>query len=269
MLIKPPAKSPWRKRLLLLGAVAAAVGLFFLVRAFSVTGQATVRMNNVLPYQHIEAIGEDILVYDGSMIHRMAANGVRRWSFQAGQAAGYHSNDRRIAVWAANQLYIVDAGTGRAVYNDRMESAVQFARVGNNHVAVFVGERDMGAVYVLDNQGRRVDTVEVRNTVLMDIGFFAQPREMMWVLGLEVDGTVPVTTLQTFDPGALVTGSATLGEQLVYRVYFHNGQLRAADTGGSTPTTIGSRSSPLRARSSSMAGTCKTCGWSTGNCISC
>ncbi|MCL2544587.1 MAG: hypothetical protein FWE77_01580 [Clostridia bacterium] len=231
MLIKQSRpKSPWRARLLLLGAVAAIVGAFFLVRAFSSTGQAIVRMNNVLPYQHIEPIGNDILVYDGAILHRIAANGSRRWFFHAGLAAGYHTSGRHVAVWSANQLYILDANSGRAVFNDRMEAPVQFARAGQNYVAVFVGEKDRGSVYVLDNQGRRVDTVEVQNTALMDIGFFSQPREMMWVLGLEVDGTVPVATLQTFDPGSLVTGSATLGEQLVYRVYFHNGQLRTVDT---------------------------------------
>jgi len=234
MLIKPPpAKAPWRARLILLGAVAAIVGVFFLVRAFQTTGQATVRMPNVLPYQRIEPIGNDILVYDGAMLHRMAPSGSRRWSFQpaqAGQPVGYHTSGRHIAVWTGNQIFILDANSGKPVFNDRMEAPVQFARAGNNYVAMFVGERDVGSVYVLDNQGRRVDTVEVQNTVLMDIGFFSQPREMMWVLGLEVDGTVPTTTLQTFDPGSLVTGSATLGEQLVYRVYFHNGQLRTVDT---------------------------------------
>ncbi|MCL2810332.1 MAG: hypothetical protein FWD25_00365 [Clostridia bacterium] len=233
MLIKPPpAKSPWRARLILVGVVAAIVGVFFLIRAFSATGQATVRMQNVLPYQHIEPIGNDILVYDGISIFRLGANGSRRWpqAFQTGPNAGYHTSNRHVVAWSGNQLHILDANSGRALFNDRMESTVQFARAGNNYVAVFVGERDVGSVYVLDYQGRRVDTVEIRHTVLMDIGFFSQPREMMWILGLEVDGTVPTATLQTFDPGSLVTGSATLGEQLVYRVYYHNGDLRTVDT---------------------------------------
>jgi hypothetical protein len=160
----------------------------------------------------------------------LGVDGARRWVFQAGLNAGYHVGDKLVAVWSANQLYLLDPASGNAVYNDRMESGIQFARTGSNYVAVFVGEKDQGAVHVLDNQGRRIDTVEIRNTVLMDIGFFYQPREMMWILGLEVDGTVPTATLQTFDPGSLVTGSATLGEQLVYRVYYHNGQLRTVDT---------------------------------------
>ena len=234
MLIKPPpAKSPWRIRLIVIGAVAAVGGVILLISAFSASGQAAVRMQNVLPYQHIEPIGNDILVYDGISIHRMGSNGAHRWSFQAGPNAGYHIGGKYIVVWSGSQLSIRDANSGREVFKDHMEDAVQFARAGQNYVAVFVGERaDFGSVYVLEyqNPSRRVDTVEIRYTALMDIGFFSQPREMMWILGLEVDGTVPTATLQTFDPGSLVTGSANLGEQLVYRVYFHNGDLRTVDT---------------------------------------
>ena len=230
MVIKRPAKSPWPARFMLLGAVVVAVGAFFLVRAFNVTGQAIMRMENVQPYQHIEPIGDDILCYDGTTLYRATPNGTRRWTFQTGSAAGYHCGGKHIAAWSGNRLFILDANSGRALFNDQMESTVQFARAGNNYVAAFVGEKDKGSVYVLDSQGKRVDTVEVKNTALMDIGFFSQPREMMWVMGLEVDGTVPTATLQTFDPGSLVTGSSTLGEQLVYRVYYHNGQLRTVDT---------------------------------------
>ncbi len=231
MVKKTAARSPWRARLMALGALAALVGLVLLIRAFSATGKAYVEVN-ALPNQHIEVFGNDIVYYDGAMIHRIGSNGVRRWSFQAGQLADFHVSSKRIVAWSANQFFILDPASGNAVYNDRMDAAVQFARAGQNYVAVFVGEKkDTGTVYVLDATGKRIDAVTIDGTMPLDIGFFTGGGELMWLLMLDTFGSVPTTTLQTFDLDALLsTGSATLGEELVYRVYYHNGALRVADT---------------------------------------
>jgi hypothetical protein len=110
-----------------------------------------------------------------------------------------------------------------------MSEQIQFARMGAQYVAAFVGSRDSGTVYVLDINGKSVDSMPVDTQTLLDIGFFADP-EMMWMMGLDTSGTVPSVIMQTYRPGTLATGNVVLGEQLTYKVYFHNGLLYIADT---------------------------------------
>ena len=53
---------------------------------------------------------------------------------------------------------------------------------------------------------------------------------MLWALGLDTTGTVISTELQTFQPGKLVTGKSSLGENIAYAVYFADGILNVVDT---------------------------------------
>ncbi len=186
---------------------------------------------SALSTQQVTAFGDDVLYYDGMMLHAVNTSGGHIWQpFQLGQYAGYHAFGKHIVAWSANQLYILDGRNGRPLYNDRMGAQVQFARVGNDYVAAFVGELSSGNIYVMDLNGKSVDSMQVDAQTLLDIGFFAEGPEMMWVLGLDTSGTVPSLMMQTYRPGTLATGSATLGEQLVYKVYYYNKMLRVADT---------------------------------------
>jgi hypothetical protein len=223
-----PARSPWRSRILLLAVVGLALVSAVLIFRSPNAGAGRYVKLNALPSQQIAAFGDEVLYYDGIMLHCINASGGRRWSFQIGQGAGFHTNGTRITAWSANQFYIINRD-GRALYNDRMSAQVQFARVGNTYVAAFVGEQDSGSIIVVDSDGKTVETLQVVSTSMLDIGFFAEP-ELMWTLGLETTGTVPSTVMLTYDPGKLITGNAMLGEQLVYRVYYHNKKLGVVDT---------------------------------------
>ncbi len=229
MVKKHVARPSWVPRLLMLGGVLILlIGVAFLFRAFRTSTDRPIKLN-ALPTQQLMPFGNEVLHYDGMMLHCLTTGGTRRWSFQIGQGAGFHTNGKRITAWSANQLYILNRD-GRAIYNDKMDAHVQFARAGNNYVAAFVGTRDEGNIHVIDGDGKSVDVVQVTSSTLLDVGFFSESPELMWTLGLETTGTVPSTTMRTYEPGKLITGSATLGEQLIYRVQYHNGKLRVVDT---------------------------------------
>ena len=118
-----------------------------------------------------------------------------------------------------------------------MSDTVQFASVGDEYVAVFVGDADNGVVSVINGSGQIVDNITVSDQTLLDIGFFmasttsnAQPIELMWVLGLNTTGTVISTELQTFQPGKLSTGKSSIGEHIAYSIYDENGTLNVVTT---------------------------------------
>lgn len=136
----------------------------------------------------------------------------------------------------ANDLYILNRN-GRLIYNNKMSDTVQFASVGDEYVAVFVGDADNGVVSVINGSGQIVDNITISDQTLLDIGFFmasttsnAQPIELMWVLGLNTTGTVISTELQTFQPGKLSTGKSSIGEHIAYSIYDENGTLNVVTT---------------------------------------
>lgn len=225
------AKTPWQIKAFIVAAVLIIViGVVWLVSSM----RSSVTRPVLLPAmgnQQVSAYGNEVLYYDGAILYCLTGSGDRRWFFQVGQYAGYHSNGKYVTAWTADQLYILDQN-GKVVFNDRMSGIVQFARIGNSKVAAFVGDANEGFIHIFDLEGRVADPqpIKISYTTILDIGFFSSAPEMMWVLGLDTSGTVLTTVMQTYDPGKFSTGNSTLGEQLVYRVYYHNSLLRVVDT---------------------------------------
>lgn len=225
------SKTPWQIKALIVGvAVIIVVGVIWLVSSMRSSVNRPVQLA-AMGNQQVTAYGNEVLYYDGTILYCLTGSGDRRWVFQVGQYAGYHSNGKYVTAWTADQLYILDHN-GKVVFNDRMSGLIQFARIGNSNVAAFVGDTNDGYIHIFDLEGKVVDAqpIEVSHTTILDIGFFSSSPEMMWVLGLDTSGTVPTTVMQTYDPGRFSTGNTTLGEQLVYRVYYHNSLLRVVDT---------------------------------------
>lgn len=184
----------------------------------------------------VSPFGDSVIFYDGTTLHCVAATGGNEWSYQIGTNADYDANEKRIVAWSGNDLYILNRN-GRLIYNNKMSDTVQFASVGDEYVAVFVGDADNGVVSVINGSGQIVDNITVSDQTLLDIGFFmasttsnAQPIELMWVLGLNTTGTVISTELQTFQPGKLSTGKSSIGEHIAYSIYDENGTLNVVTT---------------------------------------
>lgn len=220
---------------LMLGALLA-VAVIIVLLVWSVGSNSSSGMTGrasrlgALPGQSVTPFGEDVLYYDGTMLQCVSDTGSTRWNFQVGANAGFSAANQRVVAWSANQLYALNA-RGQNTYNNRMNSEIQFARVGKGYIAAFVGASDTGTVYVIDNDGASVDAITVQDMTLLDMGFFnVGDSEYLWVLGIETSGTVISTILQTYQPGRLVLGNTTLGEQLVYEVYYANDHLYVVDT---------------------------------------
>ena len=214
--------------------------IFTLVWSLSNTGRSAIgkatRVGATLS-QNITPFGSSVIFYDGTTLHCMSAGGGSEWSYQIGTNADYDATQDRVVAWSGNDIYILNS-RGRLTYNDKMSDTIQFASIGANYVAAFVGEADNGVITVINNDGQIVDNITVEDQTLLDIGFFysnttssgAQAAELMWVLGLDTTGTVISTELQTFQPGKLATGKSSLGENIAYNVFYADGLLNIVNT---------------------------------------
>ncbi|MCL1796410.1 MAG: hypothetical protein FWG37_05930, partial [Clostridia bacterium] len=61
-------------------------------------------------------------------------------------------------------------------------------------------------------------------------GFFTQRGQHMWVLCLDINGNQPVSSLRTYEPGRMTTGSVELDNELAYKIYTFGNDLMVVNT---------------------------------------
>ena len=224
------ARRAIRLLLLLAGALAMLTLLVYGIVSLLGGGPSLVRIN-ALPSYNIQAFGENVLYYDGTTLTCVEPNGQIKWRFTLGAGADYSTDGEHVVAWVGNQLYVLDRN-GLSSFNDRMDSAVRFARIGDTYVAAcLAGETETTAtVRVMDHDGTLLENTAVDDLYVLDIGFFHANGPLMWVLSLDIEGTAPISNLTTYEPGKRITGAVDLNNKLVYNIYVHNNLLMLADT---------------------------------------
>lgn len=66
--------------------------------------------------------------------------------------------------------------------------------------------------------------------MLLDVGFYGDNDQYMWVLSLDVYGVAINTVLNTYQVGKMNTGTQNLGEYLAYKVLYEASRLRVFTT---------------------------------------
>ena len=138
----------------LIAALAGSALLIALVIGYSLTGTGrsavgkATRIGATLS-QNVVPFGDNVIFYDGTTLHCVAAGGGNQWSYQIGTNADYDATEKRIVAWSGNDIYILNTN-GRLTYNNKMSDQIQFTSAGDNYVAVFVGEPDNGVITVID-----------------------------------------------------------------------------------------------------------------------
>lgn len=218
-----------------LGLVLLLVGtlLFLIFLVFGISQLFTDDMQsariNAMPTDQILPFGEEVIYYDGMSLHCARANGSIRWSYSLGTNGSFSCSNSSVVAWIDNQLYVINKD-GKATYSDRMEGPIRFARVGENYVAACIGEELNSSVRVCTLTGAIMVSESFPDLYLLDIGFFYNNDQLMWVLGLDLYGNAPVMSLSTYEPGKLSTGAVELQDELVYEIYTHNNMLMVVDT---------------------------------------
>jgi len=210
--------------------LAVLLGIHFLRRygrgkEISMTQLPCYASQNVTPFR------DGLVYYDGASLHHLSSSGMIRWSFPAGANIQFAVGPSHLAIWSGTQLYLVDKD-GNATYNESMEAAVQFVRVGERYAAAVVGNDTEPKLIVKDMKGAQVDAeAEAFNgLMILDAGFYGEQGDYLWTLSLDVFGTAANTILNTFQVGKMNTGEVSLGEALTYKVIYENARLRVFTT---------------------------------------
>ncbi|MDL2317594.1 DUF5711 family protein [Eubacteriales bacterium OttesenSCG-928-A19] len=214
---------------LLILLIGVIVGLAVGLPRLASQSSKTVRIN-ARPSDNIQAFGESVLYYDGMTLYCVDSTGSSQWAYSLGTGGDYMCTSTMVAAWTGNQIVVLNK-SGQPTYADRVEDVIRFARVGESYVAVCFGSDDLNArVRVMSHTGHLLENFVFSDLYLLDIGFFYTREQLMWVLGLDINGSTPSTMLSTYEPGRMSTGAVELQDELVYCVYPHNNNLMVVDT---------------------------------------
>ena len=220
-----------RSWLILIGVVVAVFVALRLLQNIGTTREITISQLPCYSDQSVTPFGENVLYFDGASIHCLSGIGAIRWSYPVGADASFTVSDKHLVIWQGTQLYIVDEN-GRPTYNESMSSAIQFARVGKNYVAVIIGGDTEPELLVKDLTGAQVDEEAdaFSGMMILDCGFYGDDGQNLWTLSMDVYGTKANTVMNTFQVGKMNTGEVSLGDAITYKVLFENGRLRVFNT---------------------------------------
>ena len=222
-----------KRRLIVLAAAVVLLGLVVLaiMSAFNSGGRSVSAVHlQCTATQDVTPFGDSILYYDGMNLVCLNARGEEKWSYAVGANTSFSCSDSMIAAWSGSQLHFIDRN-GRSTYHDILSDTVQFARVGRKYVAVVVGNDVNPTLQIKDLQGTSVDSENSKfaDMIVLDAGFFGDG-EYLWTTSVDVYGTTPDMTLNTFLVNLRNTGTVSLGENLTYAIVYAGSKLHVIST---------------------------------------
>ncbi len=181
--------------------------------------------------QDVTPFGDAVLYYDGSSIHCCEPGGGIRFSFPCGINAQFSCSDTQLVIWSGTQLFIVNS-RGAVSYNENMDEAVQFARIGSRYCAVVIGDDDTEPALLIKNlDGTQADYEKeaYSGMVLLDVGFYGEADRYLWTLSFDFYGVALNTVMRTYEVAKMDTGHVTLSN-LAYKAIYENTNLRVFTT---------------------------------------
>ena len=215
-------------------ALAAAVVLYFQGAFRGVGRRVSATRLRCVSTQDIKPFGSDILYYDGDTLFCINSAGVEKWNYRVGSGASYDAQGSDVVIWRGTQLSILNRN-GRSTYDNNIGDEIQFARAGEKYIAVVHGSAVSGeensTVTFYNTSGEDLDseTSAYQDMLILDAGFFSNG-DYAWTTAMDLYGTVPSTTLNTYQVNSMNTGTADLGETLTYKVIYAGGQLNVIGT---------------------------------------
>lgn len=186
-----------------------------------------VEMLQLNSIQGLEAVSDGLVYYDGSSLSKIRSNSKSAWSYMPGAGAEFSASDAGVATWIGRTLTLIDGESGVPSYSGNMEEDVLSAHMGDIYTAVLLGPEHNSTIVLMENGGRKVDSITLPEQTVIDYGFFYNDT-LFWVMTLDTNGTVPSCTVSTYRPGRRIVGSITDTEQLLYRAMFQSTQIACA-----------------------------------------
>ena len=169
----------------------------------------------------LEVVDDGFVYYDGSSIGAVSTEASLKWSYLIGKNADFDASANGVAAWSGDSLTLIDANTGTTTFSGSMDADVLSARIGERYTAVLLGPEHDSTIVLMEQGGRRVNSITLTNQTVIDYGFFSKGT-LMWVMSLDSSGTVPSCTINTYRPGKERVGMIHDNEQLMYGVVFQS-----------------------------------------------
>lgn len=226
-----------RKGLVILAIILLLLllGILYLSGAFRrVARNVTAVRLRCASTQKIKPFGDALLYYDGDSLICLNSNGSERWNYLVGSGASFDAGTQNIVIWRGAQLSILNR-SGRSTYDNNIGETIQFARAGDKYIVVVHGDdtssEGVTTVTFFNPDGERQDaeTNAYADMLVLDAGFFGDG-DYAWTTAMDLYGTVPSTTLNTYRVNSMTTGSADLGETITYKVIYAGSTLNVIST---------------------------------------
>jgi len=188
---------------------------------------ASVRMLQLERIDKLDPISDGFVYYDGGSIVKIRSDTTTAWSYMMGGGSDFCASDAGVAAWNGRTLTLIDGGSGTTGYSGNMDDSILSARMGSTYTAVVIGPEHNSTIVLMENGGRKVDSITLADQTVIDYGFFYNDT-LFWVMTLDTNGTVPSCTVSTYRPGRRIVGSITDTEQIIYRAMFQSTQIVCA-----------------------------------------
>lgn len=179
--------------------------------------------------QTVQILGEGVVYSDGTSLRALNDRGRQIWSYVVGANCGFSACESGVAAWSGDLLAVLNPESGTALFSGSLGENVLSATVGSSYAAALVGEESNATLIILELSGREIDRIALADITVLDYGFFNKG-EMLWVMSLDTNGTIPMSQVTTYKPGRKQSGKITDSEQIIYEVMFESPNVYAVGT---------------------------------------
>ena len=172
--------------------------------------------------QNISPLGDGVIYGDSTHLHALNAAGRQKWNYMVGAGFSFEANEEGVAAWSGSSVALLNKDTGAPLFSGAMDDPVISAVMGKNYAAVLVGEDEQNSrLIIMEHGGREIDEISLPSLTVLQYGFFNNG-EMLWIMSLDTEGTVPMSQLTTYKPGRMQSGNITDSDQVLYQVMFQS-----------------------------------------------
>lgn len=212
----------WAEALIVTALLIALSAL--LGKGLTLLGRAPAGSKTLLPCsstQVVEPLLDGVIYSNGTNLHALNSDGRQKWNYMVGVGFNFDAGKSGVAAWTGSTLALLDADSGKSLFTGVMDQPILSATMGSSYAAVLLGEDDQNStLLVMEHGGRQIDKITLSNVMVLQYGFFSSNDQMLWVMSLDTEGTVPMSQLTTYRPGRVQSGNITDSDQVLYQVMF-------------------------------------------------
>ena len=99
---------------------------------------------------------------------------------------------------------------------------------GFNNFAILATNDTLSIIHMYNSTGEEIDVIEPESRPL-DLGFYL-PNDNLWVLTINTDVTMPISTITSYNVGQAIIGRMSITDQLVEKLFFDDSNIYICTT---------------------------------------